>query len=137
MDYYYYTYNSEQQYVDQYQSTTEKLIEIVCSAYKEPQLLKAYLKELNMQTIQEPELQTSGKDTTTTKNDELKFNIQFKEHQFRTTNLSESLSKTFTTIHGQCNRAMKAKIEEDPKWHSIDKNCGPIGLLTIIKAIML
>ena len=77
----YYTYNSEQQSVDQYQSTTEKLIEIVCSAYKEPALLKACLKSLNMQTILEPELQTSGKDKTTTKKDELKFNIQFKEHQ--------------------------------------------------------
>ena len=132
---FYYTYNSEQQSVDQYQSTTEKLIEIVCSAYKEPALLKACLKSLNMQTILEPELQTSGKDNSTTKKDELKFNIQFKEHQFRTTNLSESLSKSFTTIHGQCNRAMKAKIEEDPKWHSIDNNCDPVGLLTIIKAI--
>ena len=30
---------------------------------------------------------------------------------------------------------MKAKIEEDPDWNTIDNSCDPIGLLKIIKAI--
>ena len=45
------------------------------------------------------------------------------------------MSKTYTIIHGQCNRAMKAKIEDDANWEFIDKNCDPIGLLSIIKAV--
>ena len=48
---FYYTYNPEQQAVDQYQQTTDKLVEIVCSSFKEPQLLKACIKELKKQTI--------------------------------------------------------------------------------------
>jgi hypothetical protein len=133
----YYTYNPEQPAVDQYQETTDKLIDIVCSTFKEPQLLKACIKSLNKQTLTEPQLQFNGDDVGTepTKQDELKFNIQFKEWQYRVTALDESLNKTFTIIHGQCNRAMKAKIEEDPNWEIIDSNCDPLGLLTIIKSI--
>ena len=37
----YYNYNPEQPAVDQYQETTDKLIDVVCSSFKEPQLLKA------------------------------------------------------------------------------------------------
>jgi hypothetical protein len=134
----YYTYNPEQPAVDQYQETTDKLIDIVCSSFKEPQLLKACIKTLNKQTITEPLLQENGGDSKTrvpSKQDELKFNIQFKEWQYRIKALDESLNKTFTIIHGQCNRPMKAKIEEDVKWETIDSNCDPLGLLTIIKSI--
>jgi hypothetical protein len=134
----YYTYNPEQQAVDQYQQTTEKLVEVVCSSFKEAQLLKACIKDLKKQTHTEPTLQNSGtesKDPQPTKQDELKYGLQFKDWQYKDNSLNESLNKTFTIIHGQCNRAMKAKIEEDANWETIDKNCDPIGLLKIIKAI--
>jgi len=133
---YYYTYNPEQPSVDEYQQTTDKLIDIVCSTFKEPQLLKACIKNLSNQTVTEPKLQLNGTTAgTPTKQDELKYSIQFKEWQYRVTALEESLNKTFTIIHGQCNRAMKAKMEEDSKWETIDSNCDPLGLLKIIKSI--
>ena len=119
----YYTYNPEQPAVDQYQETTDKLIDMVCSTFKEPQLLKAYIKNLTKQTVMEPQLQLNGFTTaertatvgvpvraavpTPTKQDELKCNIQFKEWQHRVAALDQSLNKTFTIIHGQCNRADK------------------------------
>jgi hypothetical protein len=134
----YYTYNPEQQAVDQYQETTEKLVEVVCSSFKEAQLLKACIKDLKKQTHEEPTLQNSGteaKDPQSTKQNELKYSLQYKDWQYKDNALNESLNKTFTIIHGQCNRAMKAKIEEDVNWETIDKNCDPIGLLKIIKAI--
>jgi hypothetical protein len=56
----YYTHNPEHQAVDQYQQTTEKLIEIVCSTFKESVLLKACLKELVKQSIVEPTLEENG-----------------------------------------------------------------------------
>jgi len=131
--------------VDQYQQTTDKLIEIVCSTLKELQLLKACIKNLKKEDLPEPELQENGfitdasgavtTTTTSTKQDELKYSIQFKEWQYRVSALDESLNKTFTIIHGQCNRAMKARIDEDPNWETIDRNCDPIGLLTILKSI--
>ena len=80
----YYIYNPEQPAVDQYQETTDKLIDVVCSSFKEPQLLKASIKKLTKQTITEPQLQlsnTTGAAPVATKQDELKFNIQFKEWQ--------------------------------------------------------
>ena len=134
----YYIYNPEQPAVDQYQETTDKLIDIVCSSFKEPQLLKASIKKLTKQTITEPQLQlsnTTGAAPVATKQDELKFNIQFKEWQYRVSALEESLNKTFTIIHGQCSRPLKAKIEEDPGWENIDSDCDPLGLLKIIKSI--
>jgi len=134
----YYTYNPEQQAVDQYQETTEKLVEVVCSSFKESQLLKACIKDLKKQTPAEPTLQNSGTEATNpqpTKQDELKYGLQYKDWQYKENALNESLNKTFTIIHGQCNRAMKAKIEDDANWETIDKNCDPIGLLKIIKAI--
>ena len=140
---YYYTHNPQQQAVDQYQRTTEKLIVLVCSSFKEPQLLKACIKNLSKDKLTEPLLEENGFITdddgntspSPTRQDELKYNNQFKEWQARTKELDESLSKTFTIIHGQCNRAMKAKIEEDPKWDTIDSACDPIGLLNIIKSV--
>jgi hypothetical protein len=134
----YYTYHPEQQAVDQYQETTEKLIEVVCSSFKESQLLKACIKDLKKHTLAEPNLQNSGSETTNpqpTKQDELKYSMQYKDYQNKENSLNESLNKTFAIIHGQCNRAMKAKIEDDANWETIDKNCDPIGLLKIIKAI--
>jgi len=56
----YYIYNPEQPAVDQYQETTDKLIDVVCSSFKEPQLLKASIKKLTKQTITEPQLQLSN-----------------------------------------------------------------------------
>jgi hypothetical protein len=127
----YYTYHPEQQAVDQYQETTEKLIEVVCSSFKESQLLKACIKDLKKHTLAEPNLQNSGSETTDpqpTKQDELKYSMQYKDWQNKENSLNESLNKTFAIIHGQCNRAMKAKIEDDANWETIDKNCDPIGL---------
>jgi hypothetical protein len=120
---YYYTHNPDHQAVDQYQQTSEKLIEIVCSSFKEPQLLKLCLKELSAQSITKPTLGENGPvatdgTTSSTRQDELEFNNQFKEWQTRERYLKESLHNTFNVIHGQCNRAMKAKIEEDPQWET-------------------
>jgi len=141
----YYTYNPEQPAMDQYQETTDKLVEVVCSSLEEPQRLKACIKNLKKQAIPEPQLQENGFLTgttgqlitttpTSTKQDELKYSIQFKEWQYRVSALDESLNKTFTIIHGQCNRAMKARIDQNPNWETIDKDCDPIGLLTIIES---
>ena len=105
----YYTYNREQQAVDQYQETTEKLVEVVCSQFKASQLLKACIKDLRKQTPEEPTLQNSGtedKEPQPTKQDELKYSLQYKDWQHKVNSLTESLNKTFTIIHGQCNSAM-------------------------------
>mmetsp|Transcript_5508 Transcript_5508/g.15545 ORF Transcript_5508/g.15545 Transcript_5508/m.15545 type:complete len:121 (-) Transcript_5508:42-404(-) len=86
----YYTYNPEQPAMDQYQETTDKLVEVVCSSLEEPQRLKACIKNLKKQAIPEPQLQENGFLTgttgqlitttpTSTKQDELKYSIQFKE----------------------------------------------------------
>ena len=132
---YYYTFNQEQQKVDEFQETTDKVIEVVCSTLKQSQLLKATLKKLSTQNVPEPTLQTSGTGGVSTDEDKLKYSIQFKNHEITCNELAESLSKTFTIIYGQCNRAMKAKIEEDPNWATIDGSCDPIELLKIIKSI--
>ena len=101
----YYTYDPEQQAVDQFQETTDKLIEIVCSSFKEPQLLKACIKDFVKQTIPEPQLQSSGTETitqtegtttftraTATRQDELKYSSLFKEWQYTVKALDDSLS---------------------------------------------
>ena len=138
---YYYTFNPEQPAVDEFQETTDKVIEYVCSNLKQSQPLKATIKNLAPHTIPEPQLQYNGPvDATTTtptstEEDRLKYSIQFKNHEYACKELNESLSKTFAIIYGQCTRAMKAKIEEDSKWATIDSDCDPIELLKIIKAI--
>ena len=127
----YYTYNPEQQAVDQYQETTEKLVKVVCSSFKESQLLKACIKDLKKQTPAEPTLQNSGAKATNpqpTKQDELKYSLQYKDWQYKDNALNESLNKTFTIIHGQCNHAMKAKIEDNANWGTINKNCNPVKI---------
>jgi len=138
---YYYTFNPDQPAVDEFQETTDKVIEFVCSTFKQSQPLKATIKHLAPQTITEPKLLYNGpRDETTklktsTEEDRVKYGIQFKNHEAECKELAESLSKTFAIIYGQCTRAMKAKIEEDPKWATIDSKCDPIELLKIIKAI--
>jgi hypothetical protein len=110
----------------------------VCSSFKEAQLLKACITDLKKQTHAEPTPQNSGtesEDPQPSKQDELKYGLQIKDWYNKHNARNESLSKTFTIIHGQCNRAMKAKIEEDANWETIDTSCDPIGLLKIIKAI--
>ena len=137
---YYYTHHPDHQAVDEYQQTTEKLIEIVCSSCKESQLLKKCLKELTEQAIPEPTLGMNGPpdkegNPTSTKQGELKYISQFKTYEARQLTLKESLNNTFSIIYGQCNRAMEAKISEAPDWEAMDTACNPIGLLRIIQGI--
>ena len=102
----YYTYSPDQPAVDQYQATTEKIVEVVCQMLKESQLLKASLKSLTKQTLIEPQLEQNGftADTppvsTSTRQDELKYTTQFKTWEHRVNALEESLNKTFATIYG-------------------------------------
>lgn len=140
---YYYTYNPEQSAVDQYAATTEKLIEVMCQSLKESQMVKTCLKTLKKETLPEPQLEQNGtiKDTegattkVSTRQDELKYTTLIKSWEQRKNSLDESLSQTFSTIYGQCNRAMKAKIQEDKQWVTVDTNCDAVGLLKIIKSI--
>ena len=44
----------EQPSVDEHQETTDKLVEAACSSFKEPQTLKACIKRLTKNTIEEP-----------------------------------------------------------------------------------
>lgn len=138
---YYYTYNREQQAVDQYQRTTDKLIEIVCSTFKEPQLIKATITDLEDQYPPEPRLQYNGPKEgtaalpTATREDELKYNALLKEWQYTTKCLKESLGKAYTVIHGQCNDAMKAKLTEATNWKRINSSCDTVGLLKILQSV--
>jgi hypothetical protein len=100
---YYYTHNPDHQAVDQYQQTTEKLIEIVCSSFKEPQLLKLCLEELSSQSIAKPTLGTNGpvdtnNNPTSNRQDELQFKMEYKEWQTRQRILQESLNNAFNII---------------------------------------
>ena len=134
-----YTYITDKPAVDQFHETTEKLIEVVCSQFKVPQLLKACLQDLVKHEVPMPTLKESGTDEKnnpiSTREDELKFTIEYKSWQQRSQALEESLNKTYNIARGQCNRSMKAKTEDDPDWEKADKQCDPITLLKIIKAI--
>ena len=136
---YYYTHDPEKHAVDQFQQTTEKLIEVVCSKSKQAKMLRLCLKTLTTHTLAEPVLGETGPEVsgkkTSSKQDELKYNVLFKNWQTQSENLTDSLEKAFHVILGQCSRNKKSKISEDANWETIDANCDPVGLLTILKGI--
>ena len=57
---YYYTHSPDQQAVDQCQQTTEKITELVCSQFHEPQMLKLRIKDKQKHTLPEPTLGATG-----------------------------------------------------------------------------
>lgn len=141
----FYAYNANHSAVDQWQETTEIVIEHVCSTFKESQLIKACITNLKLESIPEPRLEKNGfqldedgKPTTiriATREDEMKFSMRYKQWQSRQADLTDGLHKTFAIVYTRCTRAMKAKLQEHADWKDINSKCDVIDLLKIIKGV--
>jgi hypothetical protein len=136
---YTYTHTPDYQTVDQYERTTERIIDFVCSSCKQAHLVKQSLKLRKKVEEAEPALGKSEQDDNgkaiPSEQDKLKYNIQFKSWETRKEELKTALSNAYNIILGQCNQAMKSKLKEQANWATVDAECDAVALLVMLQAI--
>ena len=121
---------------DQYNKTTESIVNYIQRTYDEGQDVKDALVALEHVDMDQyrPEQEEEDEDNLSYI-DKMILQQEVKEYVARTKKYKDNMNKAYGLILGQCTQGVKNKLEARRDWEELESEHDPIQLLQAIKAI--